>query len=492
VYAACAVLALVGVLVLAAVGFLVYAAVIIFRELDADRGRPDQQPPPAEVGNRGTGWVRPDPVTPTKLADARDKIVLDGEFDATCRGAGGRYLFLRNPPAKKLHVFDPVEAKVVHEIPLDDPKTLVAAGAAKLFLLKPRTGQLERYDLRTWQKEQESAKGAVPQAEYLFTGWAADGPVYAAGEGLGFVQPVDPRALAAGPRKAPVPDVYRPPFRVSADGRLLGAGREGKSGAVLRLAPEGLFDPVALGPEGQPVGHVTPAPDGRWAYTAFGPFRLDRGEYRPWVLTAPGRPSAVYSFPAAQGGDLFLSLRQIADTKWASGPLRVHPSSDPKRLTPGSELDTVGPLRRWDRTDAETDRPLTEEKFHLWPAAGLLAVLTPANDETTIELFKVDVGAALRKLNREFAAFGTDPPTTAVRGTVWEYRYTVWADQTVPVRIAAAPEGMVIGKLGINFGTIRWPVPKDFPDREVEVRMEAGPEGTPAVQTFRLSVVDSR
>src|SRR6478736_6531686 len=92
VLAACLVLAAMGLAVVLALGFLVYAAVRVFQELDAERAAADHPPPPFEVGGKGTGWVRPDPVTRTKLAEARDKIVLPGEFDAVCRGDGGRYL----------------------------------------------------------------------------------------------------------------------------------------------------------------------------------------------------------------------------------------------------------------------------------------------------------------------------------------------------------------------------------------------------------------
>src|SRR5438309_963700 len=109
VFAACLVLAAMGLAVVLALGFLVYAAVRVFQELDVNPGAADHPPPPVEAGGKGSGWVRPDPVTPTKLAEARDKIVLPGEFDAVCRGAGGRYLFFRIPAAKKLYAFDPVE-----------------------------------------------------------------------------------------------------------------------------------------------------------------------------------------------------------------------------------------------------------------------------------------------------------------------------------------------------------------------------------------------
>jgi len=373
---ACGVMGCFGVVLLAAVGFLIYAAITVLGDLGGRVGRADRPPPPAVAD-------RPGPVEKTRLAANTARIELPAAYDAVGRAAGGRYLLLRVPARKELVVFDANAGEVIRTLPLGDARALVAGGAAKLFVYRPSTAEVERYDLTTWEKEATAKKPAgMGLVEAVAVGPAADGPVFLVArtlEGAADVRALDADALTLvsalrvqGWTKGEVVHA-----RASHDGAVLAVS--GDPALVFRYAPATGLKALALWEGANAPRLATPSPDGEYVYTPRGVFSTD-GKV---VL----RPTAreFFPFPPAHGGGLYLSLREV-NTGRLGTELRVHPAGSKEVRT---TLDAVKIPPLWANDDGDIP---ADQRVHVWPAAGLVAVLPP-DTNLTLELTKVDLPA---------------------------------------------------------------------------------------------------
>lgn len=468
---ACAVVAGCGLAGLVAVGVLIYLAVTLFNQIGGDN---------PEGGGSGKRGPRPGPVLPTRLAGDRATVELPGLVDGVCRAAGGRYLVLRAQNPGRLVVFDPNAAAVVKTLDLEEPNSLFAGTASKLFVYRPKALSLDRYDLVSWERERSVAKPArLKSVDTLVAGPGSDGPVLLVGDRSqtsGDLVTVDADTLKAGAvRETNWPNGT---VRVSHDGRLVGVTAAGGAGGgvLLRFGPGGSVEesPVQV-PRG--LGHLAPSPDGRFAYTAVGVYDRDGAR------TLSPTDGYFYTLPTAQGSDLFVSIPMDATgaEPVLREPIRLHLADDARPLAdlpgrpPGVLSFRIGrepPLR-------------PDMRVHLWPAAGLLALISAS--QKAIELYKVDVPALLKKSGKDYLVIGSDPPTTAVRGATWSYQPAVWSSGGTPtVGLNARPPGMAADPKG----TITWPVPADFPDSEVEVRLEVADGGRKAEQVFHVVLTD--
>jgi len=127
-------------------------------------------------------------------------------------------------------------------------------------------------------------------------------------------------------------------------------------------------------------------------------------------------------------------------------------------------------------------------RVHVWPAAGLAAVL-PNTPPTQLKLYKVDVPGMLRDSGRPYLLFGSDPPTTAVRGQTFSYTPEVWSSTTPPPQVE-----FVSGAQGMKMQgrQLVWDVPTNFEPGEVEVHLQTSDPktGKTADQKFRVVVLD--
>jgi hypothetical protein len=456
---------------LGAIGFLGFAAITILGELGdrvADR-KAEQRPAGA------AGGARPGPVVATSL-DANKALTLPAQFDAVGRGAGGRYLFLRLPLTSQIAVFDPNKGAVIQYVNVGERDVLFAAGAAKLFVYKPKAQHLERYDLVTWKLDAPPAKPAgTGGVDALAIGAAADGPLYAirgpAG-GAGEVRLIDPDTLTAR-GVHPVPAwkggglVHA---RASDDGDVLSLyGANGT--AAVRFPAEG--EPEIVNFAGvTPPPRVAPAPDGSVFYASHGVYLRDGTRLKTPSLR-------TYAIPADQGSGLYLRLPQNRDGRFEDAPEVCFADT---RTAAGTlaGVEIPGALRV---DEPNGMRVATDQRFHLWPAAGLVAVLPPSNG--IIELSKVDVADVLKQSGRkDYIVFGSDPPRSAAVGKPWKYSPEVWAPREANLTLVDGPRGMTLRN-----GELTW-APTDRGDAPVEVLLRATVPGVDrhADQQFRIVV----
>ncbi|MBX9580948.1 MAG: hypothetical protein K2X87_11620, partial [Gemmataceae bacterium] len=380
VFAACAVIGCLGVCLVAAVGFLAYGVILILNHLGERVADPDR---PAAVGGAGGAGVGP--IRPTTLRTPAATVEVGGEFDAVCRAAGGRYLLFRIPSEKRIVAFDANTGAMVtgFEVGLSEPGSLLAAGAAKLWVYKPKVHEVVRVDLLTGQVEQRAPapKDAEGKVDAVAAGAGSAGPFYlVAGKPArtdiwmldgadlsqaGFVQFRD--GVGAGVR-----------VRASDDGGLLAVS--GRLGAAAVRSDPGRATFHRVGSTDDRLTLAAPAPDGRYVYTPRGVF-TPGGER----FLRVDRDDPAYTLPAAHGGDVYLSLG-VSAGGFLTGPPEVHPAGS--RTVLGA-LDDVTVPRRLGAADTGDVPP--DQRVYYWPGAGLAAVLP--TDNKTVRLWKVDLPA---------------------------------------------------------------------------------------------------
>ncbi|MBN9522571.1 hypothetical protein J0H58_29300 [bacterium] len=476
-FAACAVLGCFGLGFLGALAFIAYAAIMLLQ------GVSDLRPEQTWVSTS----ARPGPVAPTTMGQAKVPVVLPATVDAVGRAAGGRFLLLRTPRTKEIHVFDPNVGRVVRQFDVGDPQALFAGSASKLFVYRPNSAELDRWDLTTGQKEHtERRPDGVVKPDSLVVGAGVDGPVYLlsvpASGGASNVRELDPVTLRqkdggsyqlSGWRGNPGTRVH---VRASDDGAVLGVTTP-EGAQVVRFAPRSAPALVKLAAiAGQPPLLVAPSADGRLAFTPVGMYDATDGTRK--TARTP------YTFPPAHGTGLFLSLNRDIATRTLTDPVRLHPVADPDVWV---ELEDVGVPRGLASNDTGDLPP--DQRVHVWPAAGVALVIPPGSrDQQLLNVRKVDVKTLLQEgINRPYLLVGSEPQLWAERGREWRYAPAVWTNVegvTPTVTKVGGPND-----LQVRNGELVWTPGAAAPESGYDVTIRVSVEGLTTEQKFRIAVV---
>jgi|GEM_PF-5476841 len=383
--AACSVIGCIGVLFLAAVAALIYIAITLLSNI----GDKIADTRPSEKG-AAKATVARGPIQPTVLAGDIE-LPLDSRVDAVCRGADGRFLLLRMPRTKEIHLFDANQAAIVHRFPIREDGALFAAGSEKLFVVEPLAGKIVRHDLFTGEQEVEKdLPKSFAKVRGVAIGAASSGPLYLAtpaANGSLKLFAFDTGNLTSL-RSHSVAITLEPAgpiaIRASDNGMVLGVSHRDGSSAVFMGG--GSASVKTLKPDrGENPAWATPAPDGQFFYTPRGVF--DTGG-SPFL----GTTSGLYSFPANHGAEWFLSLDEADDL--VSGVPRRHPAGV-KSFAKATDLTNAVLTGSFPANELRADELTAADRVHWWPAAGLAAVLprTPANQPAKLLLYKQPIPA---------------------------------------------------------------------------------------------------
>ncbi len=400
-----------------------------------------KEPQPKEPGRAPTGWppLRIPPPKPPALgppAFAGDSTVVKpgGAFEAACVGGSGRYLVLHLRDENKLAVVDVTAGKVAKTIPVPE-QALFAAGAESLVVIDADDDTVERWNLTTFAKEQSAdlpvSTGLTASAVAMGSG--SNGPLMV--QALDFPRTGERFLLDAatlkeipGSRTADGALAARPgdELRASGDGRTFTQWNPDGQWAAIMVTDTGYHDAKA---KAQVAGTAAvPGGDGQSIYgleEIAGRSGFPSGR-------APGDGRAY--LPAATG-PLFLALPKSA----AGGKLAVHAGRD---RTPLVEVPVPPALA------AVLDRdqmPLIDRHVFFLPAAGVLAVASPARDAVT--LHKFDVDALLAKAGDYVYVTSTPPPATA--GKPFAYQITVKSKRPVSgFKALTVPPGVSVSDTG--------------------------------------------
>jgi hypothetical protein len=418
---------------------------------------------------------------PFKSADipgGKATVKLPGRVKDACYGGGGRYLMLTLPDVKQVAVFDAAAGKVAKYIPLAEPDSKVAASISHLVVAAPDAQVLQRWSLKTFEKEV-----TVPcpvKVAAMAMGHDVDGPVVIAeaprdrfGDGgpLVLLDPktfkridakVEQGAGGLGPHGRFV-DGSTIPLRVSANGELITG-----AGGTYRLQGTTLTRLAA--PAGYGTADGTHVLNTGTIYTVDG---KQVGEAKG------GHGKMVWYYPAADA-PFFLSVNQLPERPrtgrgWID--VRLHIGGDQRDVVTFTDDSIFKSLVDWTGGVPPFDRHI-----FVMPRAKMLIVMPLTGD--VLEVRRLDAEEAIRKGEKDVIAV-LSRPDPARKGEVFRYLpHVVSRKDGVKAKLESGPDGMKLTADGLE-----WYVPAGFAEPDVKVLMLlTDASGAEAYHSFTLPV----
>jgi hypothetical protein len=412
----------------------------------------------------------------------KDKVVkaLPGAVGETCLAGAGRYLILHFPKLRKLGVFDVNEAKITGYINVAEDNIKFAAGVDRVLIVLPSARLLQRWNLKTLERELSVALPFEGTVKSMCMGWAGTGPMLVAGEG-GFPHGggtlIDTNTLKPLKFEGRT-DFSHNHYRASAEGKVFTMWHDpGQGRCCLSLVGNEAKLSVDT-----TRGYILASPDGETLYgnthTGAGGFYCQTGviytkEFK--VMSGGEREGVVRRFlPAAQG-------RYYCDLKVgdANSSLKFYLAGDTRIV---ASLDGID-LKMGDYQAIPT---AIDRGLFVLPDAKVVITVLPGTD--TLTLYRFDVEDALEKSGIDYLLVTSVPPTWAKKGTTFEYALTVKSKKGgVKFRVESGPKGMAVNAAG----KVKWDVPADFGEKELAVIITVTDSaGQETFHSFRLTVRD--
>ncbi len=401
---------------------------------------------------------------------AKTSCKLPAPIQAVCVGGGGRFLILHLARLRKLAIFDVVETRVVHYLPLEADDFMVVAGLDRLLVLLPGSNTVERYSLTTFTREASAPWPFKGTVKAICMGGASRGPLLAAGvdgpplRGVAFLdcdtlKPLElttPHDLTGD---GPVT------VRAAMNGEVFTHWRHHNKRSTLRLQGKELKVHSQ-----ESFENPLPGPDGERLYGS----ELLTWEFRP----APGssRERPLHPFLPAHQGPYYLAPQ----ASFGSFHVHLHLAGEARPLARLENARTSTPGAGPDPSTL----PL-EVRFHLVPSAKILVVLP--SDQETLELYPFDPDAALEESDIDLIV-KNPPPLSAARGGVYSYPMNVQARYApLTYKVETGPKGMTV----TDDGVLTWKVPPDYGEEQAQVlvgvRDRAGQE---LFHTFTIKLLE--
>jgi hypothetical protein len=319
-------------------------------------------------------------IIPPTLEGNRVERTLGERVTDVAVGGGGRYLVLHLPRQRKLAIFDVNVAKVVGHIPINGDGARFTAGLEDVLVVLPATGTIERWSLKTLERDVAATVPLKGTLKGVAMGSASHGPLLiytgAGNEPLerpsfALVNPTTMRPMInelnlGNAAHMHVTGNTTLHIRASANGRLFGLWCTNQSptgmGVILYADPL-----TTMYYAHNSFGHVVPGPDGRILFTRF-------GRYAPplQLIEQVGSPNPI--LPACHG-DQYLSLPPPG--KGSAVTVRA-----PGKDQPITTLTDVGLP---DAVEDNITHDFTlDKRVHLIPEARLIITIPTSNDRLVL------------------------------------------------------------------------------------------------------------
>jgi hypothetical protein len=414
----------------------------------------------------------------------QDEVKLPASVGDVCVGGGGRLLILHLPELRKLAVFDAGEAKVVKYVPAADDKVKFAAGADKLLVALPGDKVIERWSLKTFEREASAAVPVKGGVAALCMGSASHGPLYVGvrtdrGGAAHFLDPdtLKPIDVKVAKGELPGDGAY---VRASADGTVFAMrnGIGGEPHTVATVVFEG--EKSAAVHEAWISGSVlTPSPGGRFVYTSEAVYGNQMGLVHP--KNPPRRFAKPYVAAASGGYYMRLDFKQW-DQLGGSLAFFLEGSDRPfARLN-----DVEGVSNEQIGHGKNRDKLTPDQRVFFIPGAKL--VVSIPSGERRLVLRRFDLEKELDKAGIDYLLVTSQPPTKAVRGEAYRYEMVVKSRKGEgKCKLDSGPDGMKV----TAEGKLTWDVPKNFAEASVVVIVSVtDSSGQETFHTFKVAVRD--
>src|SRR5262245_10836630 len=417
------------------------------------------------------------PFKPADLPGGKATVKLPGRVKDVCYGGGGRYLILALPDVKQLAVFDATAGKVAKYIPLAEADSKIAASLSYLVVAAPDAQVLQRWSLKTFEKEV-----TVPcpvKVGAIAMGHDVDGPVVIA------EAPRD-RFGDGGPLALFDPKTFKK-IEIKAENGPGGLGPHGRfdgSTIPLRVSANGELITGAAGAyrlQGTTLTRLA-APPGFG--TADGTHILNIGtihttEGKQVGQMKGGHGQMVWYYPAADA-PFFFSVNQLPERRgtgrgWID--VRLHIGGDQRDVVTFTDDSIFKSLVDW-----TSGVPPFDRHIFVMPRAKLLIVMPLTAD--SLEVRRLDPEEAIRKSDKDVIAV-LSRPDPARKGEVFRYLpHVVSPKGGAKAKLESGPEGMKLTPDGLE-----WYVPPGFAEPEVKVLMLlTDASGAEAYHSFTVPV----
>lgn len=414
-----------------------------------------------------------------------DSIQLPAKFQDVIVGGAGRYLFFQMGDIKKLAVFDVAKREIVHELPLEEADSRIAAGAEHLYIAVRRENVIQRWSLDGFNKELTAKLPFQTPVEEIATGSHATGVIYAGSADKNGVllspKTLKPASLKVldhtGRRPAdPLPGAERSIVRASANGRTFCL-------LSTRYSPGDFRTLVVMGGvvhsfrRGESVSYMAPDSRGELIFTPKGIFTDQSKEFR----LSNGLFAKRFQMPAV-GGSYSVSVDREDRAKHENATVNIHVGS---AAEPFLSLKNIT-VRPGDYSDFHAQNRLTLDRRVLYFSDSNLLVTLPKSDDLLV-LNEVDLDAELRKTGDDYLHVVSRPPQYVKRGQRFQYQLEVKSSNSgVTYTLESGPSGMRVA----DDGLLSWRVPRRVGEPYDAVITVSNDSGRETTHALRLTIID--
>lgn len=393
-------------------------------------------------------------------------------------GGGGRFVIVSIPDKRQIAVFDVNEAKVVKYLPIPDDDAILAAGMEKLIVCLPNSNVIQRWNLRTLEREVTAPCPLGGGVKAATMGWSSGGPLLLVNDkGSQFIDPNTLKQLELQYEK----DQIRFGPRLGLDARASGDGTvftcmDHHSTVRVFTVRDGVVKQRAGGTSSF---ISAPGEDGTFICTMIGVYNTEMVELYPKTNQ---NGLIVSPFVAAKQGRMFFRIGQGGHDGPKNFNFFLLGNNQPFAVMPNfAGFDTQT------NTYAEGNgRRSSDRRYNLLPNSEVLVALPATNDRLLLRRF--NMRELLDKSGVDYLMVTSVAPTVATRGQAYRYDMSVLAKKGgVKYRVDSGPPGMKISAQG----QVTWPVPRTIVESQLDIILTVSDAaGQETFHTFRLFVKD--
>ena len=469
------------------VGFVLIGLVLSvgFWYVQRERDRPLREVPRPSAASTPPAAISP-AIASARPADAsagmfqhKSTLKLASPAADLAVGGAGQFIAVFCADQRRLDVIDVERGEVSFTVPALKDSVLFAAGRSKLFVFHRDRQVIERWNLRTKEREVEFPTQNVFSLTSVALGSDSEGPLLVRatevpGQSAGWyfldaasleMEPVRAETKESKVRIVAFSTSETLQVRAAANGSAFCAWRIGGSSTALEVLTVN---------DGRVESNLSLFHFFFAALSFDGQFlNTDRGLFRqPFDLALPAREYASKCFPSA---DSQYYLGQTPTGEWhlrATGVEAIL-GELPKLVV----QEDLSPRHR------QTSQRMFDKRLTFVSKLGRLVFLSQLND--SLVFYDVDVNRVL-PLTAPRLTITSRPPSSVRKGEPFAYQIeTIGSSSPLTYQLDVTPDGMTVSPTG----KLTWDVPSDFAESEATIVLTIrSAQGAEDVQAIVLPV----